>query len=87
MYQNKKEVAFLIKLESVKGFRGNFYDTNGENLTQNLTFYRIGVHPKKVLNIDRNCIHTPPHLKRPGSKGSLSDPVQSSELWHRQKFQ
>lgn len=49
---NKMDNPQGIKLESVKGFRGNFYDTNGESLTQNLTFYRIGVHPKKVLNID-----------------------------------
>ena len=23
---------------------------NGNNLTQNLTFYRIGIHPQKILN-------------------------------------
>ena len=39
-----------IKLESINGFRGNFYDANGNNLTQNLTFYRIGIHPQKILN-------------------------------------
>ena len=49
---NKMDNPQGIKLESVKGFRGNFYDTNGESLTQNLTFYRIGIHPKKVVNID-----------------------------------
>ena len=31
-----------IKVESINGLRGNFYDVNGKNLTQNLTFYRIG---------------------------------------------
>ncbi len=49
---NKMDNPQGIKLESVKGFRGNFYDTNGRSLTQNLTFYRIGIHPKKVMNID-----------------------------------
>jgi cell division protein FtsI (penicillin-binding protein 3) len=49
---NKMNNPQGIKLESVKGFRGNFYDTNGKSLTQNLTFYRIGIHPKKVLNVD-----------------------------------
>ena len=39
-----------IKVESINGFRGNFYDINGKNLTQNLTFYRIGVHTKKISN-------------------------------------
>ena len=39
-----------IKIESIKGFRGNFYDVNGSNLTQNLTFYRIGIHPEKIPN-------------------------------------
>lgn len=39
-----------IKVESINGFRGNFYDVNGKNLTQNLTFYRIGVHIKKISN-------------------------------------
>ena len=39
-----------IKVESINGFRGNFYDVNGKNLTQNLTFYRIGVHTKKISN-------------------------------------
>jgi len=49
---NKMNNPQGIKLESVKGFRGNFYDTNGKSLTQNLTFYRIGIHPKKVFNVD-----------------------------------
>ena len=39
-----------IKVESINGLRGNFYDINGKNLTQNLTFYRIGVHTKKISN-------------------------------------
>ena len=41
-----------IKVESINGFRGNFYDVNGKNLTQNLTFYRIGVHTKKISNTE-----------------------------------
>ncbi len=49
---NKIENPQGIRLESVKGFRGNFYDTNGESLTQNLTFYRIGIHPKKIQNVN-----------------------------------
>ena len=47
---NKLNSPQGIKLESINGFRGNFYDVNGNNLTQNLTFYRIGIHPKKILN-------------------------------------
>ena len=47
---NKLNSPQGIKLESINGFRGNFYDTNGNNLTQNLTFYRIGIHPQKILN-------------------------------------
>ena len=47
---NKLNSPQGIKLESINGFRGNFYDLNGNNLTQNLTFYRIGIHPKKILN-------------------------------------
>jgi cell division protein FtsI (penicillin-binding protein 3) len=39
-----------IKVESVKGLRGNFYDISGKNLTQNLSFYRIGIKTKKILN-------------------------------------
>ena len=39
-----------IKVESINGLRGNFYDINGKNLTQNLTFYRIGVHTKNISN-------------------------------------
>jgi len=41
-----------IKVESINGLRGNFYDVNGKNLTQNLTFYRIGVHTKKISNME-----------------------------------
>ena len=41
-----------IKVETVNGLRGNFYDINGESLTQNLTFYRIGVHLNKISNIE-----------------------------------
>ncbi len=41
-----------IKVETVSGLRGNFYDINGESLTQNLTFYRIGVHLNKISNIE-----------------------------------
>ena len=41
-----------IKVESINGLRGNFYDVNGKNLTQNLTFYRIGVHIKKISNTE-----------------------------------
>ena len=47
---NKLNSPQGIKLESINGFRGNFYDLNGNNLTQNLTFYRIGIHPQKILN-------------------------------------
>ena len=47
---NKLNSPQGIKLESINGFRGNFYDVNGNNLTQNLTFYRIGIHPQKILN-------------------------------------
>ena len=47
---NKLNSPQGIKLESINGFRGNFYDANGNNLTQNLTFYRIGIHPQKILN-------------------------------------
>ena len=42
-----------IKVETVNGLRGNFYDINGESLTQNLTFYRIGVHLNKIPNIEK----------------------------------
>ena len=41
-----------IKVESISGLRGNFYDVNGKNLTQNLTFYRIGLHTKKISNME-----------------------------------
>ena len=47
---NKLNSPQGIKLESINGFRGNFYDVNGNNLTQNLTFYRIGIHPQKILS-------------------------------------
>ena len=47
---NKLSSPKGIKIESVKGLRGNFYDVNGNNLTQNLTFYRIGIHAKKISN-------------------------------------
>jgi len=47
---NKMDNPQGIKVETVKGLRGNFYDVNGINLTQNLTFYRIGVHSKKIIN-------------------------------------
>ena len=41
-----------IKVESINGLRGNFYDVNGKHLTQNLTFFRIGVHTKKISNTE-----------------------------------
>ncbi len=47
---NKLNSPQGIRVESIKGFRGNFYDINGNNLTQNLTFYRIGIHPEKISN-------------------------------------
>mgnify|MGYP005726771749 FL=1 len=49
---NKIDQPQGIKLESIKGKRGNFVDTKGNALTQNLTFYRIGVHPKKITNVN-----------------------------------
>ena len=39
-----------MKVEMVKGKRGNIFDASGSNITQNLTFYNIGVHPKKIAN-------------------------------------
>ena len=36
-----------INTESIKGFRGNFYDINGNNLTQNLTFIELGFTLKR----------------------------------------
>ena len=48
---NKLNSPQGISVEKVNGLRGNFYDTNSENLTQNLTFYRIGVHKKRIPNI------------------------------------
>ena len=49
---NKLNSPQGIKVETVKGLRGNFFDINGRNLTQNLTFYRIGIHSKKIINKD-----------------------------------
>ena len=43
---NKLNSPQGIKVETVKGLRGNFFDINGRNLTQNLTFYR-----KTVSNV------------------------------------
>ena len=48
-WQQVMDFAQGIKVEIVTGLRGNFYDVNGINLTQNLTFYRIGVHSKKII--------------------------------------
>ncbi len=53
---NKLSSPQGIKVEEVEGLRGNFYDVNGINLTQNLTFYRIGVHAKKIINTDNLLI-------------------------------
>ena len=39
-----------MKVEMIKGKRGNIFDAKGSNITQNLTFYNIGVHPKKIAN-------------------------------------
>jgi cell division protein FtsI (penicillin-binding protein 3) len=39
-----------MKVEMIKGKRGNIFDALGSNITQNLTFYNIGVHPKKIAN-------------------------------------
>jgi len=39
-----------MKVEMIKGKRGNIFDVKGSNITQNLTFYNIGVHPKKIAN-------------------------------------
>ena len=39
-----------MKVEMIKGKRGNIFDVKGSNITQNLTFYNIGVHPKKITN-------------------------------------
>ena len=47
---NKLNSPQGIKVESINGLRGNFYDVNGKNLTQNLTFYRIGIHTQKILD-------------------------------------
>ena len=49
---NKLNSPQGIKVETIKGFRGNFFDINGRNLTQNLTFYRIGIHSSKISNTD-----------------------------------
>ena len=53
---NKMDNPQGIKVEIVTGLRGNFYDVNGINLTQNLTFYRIGVHSKKIINTENLLI-------------------------------
>ena len=39
-----------MKVEMIKGKRGNIFDASGSSITQNLTFYNIGVHPKKIAN-------------------------------------
>ena len=39
-----------MKVEMIKGKGGNIFDALGSNITQNLTFYNIGVHPKKIAN-------------------------------------
>jgi len=49
---NKLNSPQGMKVETVNGLRGNFFDVNGKNLTQNLTFYRIGVHSNKIINAD-----------------------------------
>ena len=41
-----------MKVEMIKGKRGNIFDINGNNITQNLTFYNIGIRPKKITNKD-----------------------------------
>ena len=41
-----------MKVEMIKGKRGNIFDVKGNNITQNLTFYNIGVHPRKISNKD-----------------------------------
>jgi cell division protein FtsI/penicillin-binding protein 2 len=41
-----------IREELVKGKRGNIFDVKGNNITQNLTFYNIGVRPNKIINED-----------------------------------
>jgi len=41
-----------MKVEVIKGKRGNIFDVEGNNVTQNLTFYTIGIHPKKISNKD-----------------------------------
>ncbi len=41
-----------IREEVVKGKRGNIFDVKGNNITQNLTFYSIGVRPNKIINKD-----------------------------------
>ena len=35
-----------FRQENVEGKRGNIFDADGEALTQNLTFYEIGIHPE-----------------------------------------
>ncbi len=66
-----------IKVESINGFRGNFYDVNGKNLTQNLTFYRIGVHTKKISN--KESINTFPIFEKWIDIGRISDFNKANE--------
>ena len=47
---NKLNSPQGMKVETINGLRGNFFDVNGKNLTQNLTFYRIGVHSNKIIS-------------------------------------
>ena len=35
-----------FRQENVEGKRGNIFDGDGGPLTQNLTFYEIGIHPE-----------------------------------------
>jgi len=37
-----------FRQENIEGKRGNIFDADGETLTQNLTFYEIGIHPKNL---------------------------------------
>ena len=39
-----------FRQEYVEGKRGNIFDIDGEALTQNLTFYEIGIHPEYLNN-------------------------------------
>ena len=42
-----------FRQENVEGKRGNIFDADGAVLTQNLTFYEIGIHPAN-LNDKKN---------------------------------